>query len=103
MLVIYDWRGVMHKEFVPEGQIVNCEFYREAMDQNLKRLWCVRLDKALSGNWFLLHNNAPSHKSSSSFSQRKASLFFTTPLVTRFSTYGLLSTPYHCRHSDYDE
>jgi hypothetical protein len=45
MLVIYDWQGVMHKEFVPEGQIVNCEFYK-AMDRNLKRLWRVRPVKA---------------------------------------------------------
>ena len=103
MLVIYDWQGVMHKEFVPEGQIVNCEFYREAMDRNLKRLRRVRPDKAQSGNWFLLHNNAPSHKSSRSFSHRKALLFFTIPLLARFSTCGLLSTPYYCGHPEYDE
>jgi len=103
MLLIYDWQGVMHKEFVPEGHIVNCEFYREAIDRNLKRLWRVRPDKALSGNWFLLHNNAPSHKSSSSFLQRKALLFLTIPLLARFSTYGLFSTPYHCGHPEYDK
>jgi hypothetical protein len=103
MLVISDWQGVMHKEFEPEGQIVNCEFYREVMDQNLKRLWRVRLDKAQSGKWFSLHNNAPSHKSSNSFSQRKALLFFTIPLLARVSTHGLLSTPYHCGHPEYDD
>ena len=101
--MIYDQQGVMHKEFVPEGQIVNCEFYREAMDRNLKRLWRVRPDKAQSCNWFLLHNNAPSHKPSSSFLQRIALLFFIILLLAKFSTYGLLSTPYHCRHPEYDK
>jgi transposase len=43
------------------GHTVNSEFYRKMVDQLLKRLWLVRLDKAQSGNWFLLHNNAPSH------------------------------------------
>jgi hypothetical protein len=81
MLVIFGWQGVMHKEFVPEGRIVNCEFYREVMDRNMRRLWRVRPDKAQSGNWFLLHNNVPSHKSSSSFSQKKSITILYHPLT----------------------
>jgi hypothetical protein len=103
MLAIFDWQEVIHKEFEPKGQTVNCEFYREVMDRNLKRLWHVRPDKAQSGNWFLPHNNVPSHKSSNSFSQRKALLFFTIPLLARVSTHTLLSNPYHCGHPEYDE
>jgi hypothetical protein len=61
LVIFFITQGVMHKEFVPEGQNLNFEFYREVMVWLLKRLWCVKLDKAQSGNWFLLHNNAPSH------------------------------------------
>jgi hypothetical protein len=32
MLVIFDWQGVTHKEFAPEGWIVNSEFYKEMMN-----------------------------------------------------------------------
>jgi hypothetical protein len=58
-----------------------------------KRHCCVRLDLAQSGNWFLMHNNAPSQiaTSSNSFSQRKALLFFNTPLLTIFGTCRLHS------------
>ena len=61
LVVFFDWQGVVHKEFVPEGQAVNSEFYRGVMDWLLKRLQCIRLDKAQSGNWFLPYNIAPCH------------------------------------------
>jgi Transposase. len=32
LVVFFDWQGVVHKEFVPEGQAVNSEFYRGVMD-----------------------------------------------------------------------
>lgn len=64
MLIFFNWQGVMYKEFVPEGQTLNSEFYREVMVRLLKRLWCVRLDKAELFNWFLLYSNAPSHNTS---------------------------------------
>jgi hypothetical protein len=42
------------------------------------------------------NHQAVSHK-------RKALLFFTIPLLARFSIYGLLSTPYHSGHPEYDK
>jgi hypothetical protein len=29
LLIFFDWQGVVHKEFVPEGQPANSEFYTE--------------------------------------------------------------------------
>jgi hypothetical protein len=40
---------------------LNYEFYREAMDRLLKRLRRARPNKAESGNWFFLHDDALFH------------------------------------------
>jgi len=34
----FDTEGVIHREFVPEGQKVNSEFYVGVLDQLLKRI-----------------------------------------------------------------
>jgi hypothetical protein len=74
----------MHKEFVPEGQTVNSEFYREVMDRLLKRLQRVRPDKAESGTWLLLHDNVPSHNAT---------------IVNQFLAKKSLSVLYYPLHS----
>jgi hypothetical protein len=43
LVIFFNWQGVMHKEFVLDGQTVNFEFYREGMDQLMQRLRCVTL------------------------------------------------------------
>jgi len=57
----FDAEGVIHREFVPEGQKVNAEFYVDVLDRLLKRIRQVRMAKLQSSEWFLLHDNAPSH------------------------------------------
>ena len=56
-----DYRGVVHHEFLPEGQNVNKEYYlgvmrrlREAIRQKRPDLWA-------NNSWILHHDNAPSH------------------------------------------
>jgi len=61
LVIFFGWQGAVHKEFVPEGQTVNFEFYKEVMDRLLKRLQRAGPDKVQSGRWFLKHNNPPSH------------------------------------------
>ena len=56
LVIFFNWQGVVHKEFVQEGQTVNSEFYREGMDGLLKRLRYNRPGKVLWGNWFMLHD-----------------------------------------------
>ena len=57
----FDAEGVIHREFVPEGQKVNAEFYVGVLDRLLKRIRQVRTAQFQSNEWFLLHDNAPSH------------------------------------------
>ena len=59
--VFMDYSGVVHHEFLPEGQTVNKEYYlsvmrslREAIRQKRPNLWANNL-------WILHHDNAPLH------------------------------------------
>ena len=61
LIVFLDAEGVIHREFVPEGQKVNAEFYVGVLDRPLKRIRQVRMAKFQSNEWFLLHDNAPSY------------------------------------------
>jgi len=61
LIVFFGAEGVIHREFVPEGQKVNAEFYMGVLDQLLKRIRQVRTTKFQSSEWFLLHDNTPSH------------------------------------------
>ena len=62
LIVFFDIRGIVHHEFVHEGQTVNAEFYcnvlrrlREDIRRKRPELWCA-------GNWLLHDDNAPSHR-----------------------------------------
>ena len=57
---IYD-AGAIHREFVPEGQKVNAEFYVGVLDQLLERIRRVRMAKFQSSEWLLFLDNAPYH------------------------------------------
>lgn len=61
LMIFFIWQGVVHKELVLKRRTVNSEFYRQVRDRLLKRFWHIRLDTAQFGNWFLQHDNAPSH------------------------------------------
>jgi transposase len=63
LVVFFDWKGVIHNEFVPRGQTVNKEFYvavlkclREAIRWKRPQLWTNQ-------SWVLHHENAPAHSS----------------------------------------
>ena len=61
LIVFFYAEGVIHREFVREGQKVNAEFYVGVLDRLLKRIRRVRTAKFQSSEWLLLHDNAPSH------------------------------------------
>jgi hypothetical protein len=60
-IVFFDAQGVIHREFVPEGQTVNGQFYLVVMERLLKRILRVRPEFHISKEWFLLHDNALAH------------------------------------------
>ena len=60
LVIFFDWQGVIHKEFVPEGDTINAVYYKGVMERLLNRIWRVRPGMCESGDWFLLHDNASS-------------------------------------------
>ena len=63
LIFFYDSKGIVHKEFVPTGQTVNAIFYLGVMKHLLVRIRRIRPEYREGGSWRLLHNNAPSHRS----------------------------------------
>jgi len=61
----FNSQGVVHKEFVPEGRIVNAELYKGVMDRLLKHIQRVHPAVFCSRDFFLLHDNVPAHKAAS--------------------------------------
>jgi len=61
LVIFFDWQGIIHKEFVPEGETISAAYYKGVMEQLLNRIRRVRAGMCESGDWFLLHDNAPSH------------------------------------------
>ena len=60
LVIFFDWQGVIHNEFVSEGEIINAVYYKGVMERLLNRIRRVRLGMCESGDWFLLHDNSPS-------------------------------------------
>ena len=61
LVIFFDWQGVIHKEFVPEGETINAVYYKGVMERLLNRIRRVRQGVCESGDWLLLYDNAPSH------------------------------------------
>ena len=59
IIVFFDSRGIVHKEFVPPGMTVNQAFYRDLMERLRKRVQRLRSD--IADDWVLHHDNAPAH------------------------------------------
>ena len=59
MLICFsDSQGVVHKEFVSQGQTVNQQYYRAVLERLRKRLHHVRPETA---DTWMLHHSAPCH------------------------------------------
>ena len=57
----FDIRGVVHREFVPQGQTVNAEFYCTVLKRLKEDIRRKRPELWRDGNWVLHHDNAPAH------------------------------------------
>ena len=58
-ICFFDSQGIVHKEFVLEGQTVNQIYYREILERLRKKV--VRVRPSIANNWTLHHDNAPCH------------------------------------------
>ena len=59
LICFFDSQGIVHTEFVPQGQTVNQFYYREILERPRKRVVCLR--PSIANNWMLHHDNAPCH------------------------------------------
>jgi hypothetical protein len=52
LIILFDFQGVLHKEFVPEGKTVDAQFYKGVMNRLLKRIQLVRPAAFCSRDFF---------------------------------------------------
>lgn len=61
VIVFFDSKGLIHHEFVPQGQTVNAKFYLEVMKRLVHRIRRIHPEYQDPGIWCLSHDNAPGH------------------------------------------
>ena len=96
LIIFFDSQGVLHKEFVSQGKIVNTDVYKRVMDRLLKRIQRVRPAAFCSRDFFFLHDNAPVHKAASAcqyLTPQKMLQPFINPVISRFISARLFSFP----------
>ena len=59
----FDWKGVVHYEFVPRGETVNKEFYLNVLKRLREAVRSKRPEAWTNNTWMLHHDNAPAHAS----------------------------------------
>ncbi|XP_043260410.1 uncharacterized protein LOC122401986 [Colletes gigas] len=59
LTVFFDYRGVVHLEFLPDGQTVNKEYYLSVMRRLRENIRWKRPDLWKNNSWILHHDNAP--------------------------------------------
>lgn len=62
LIIFFDIRGIVHREFLPEGQTVNKEFYCNILRRLRENVRRKRADLWRAGNWLLHDDNAPCHR-----------------------------------------
>jgi transposase len=62
LVILYDIMGIIHHKVVPEGQSVTGSFYLSVLEGLWKRIRCVWREYLAPGSSFLLHDNAPVHR-----------------------------------------
>ena len=62
LITFFDQKGMVHYEFVPEGEIVNQHFYQQVLICLHNRVQCSWQELWSDKSWLLHHDNAPIHK-----------------------------------------
>jgi len=60
-VVFFDWKGIVHYEFLPRGQMVNKQFYQEVLARLREAVRRKRPELWENQTWMLYHDNAPVH------------------------------------------
>jgi len=59
LICFFDYQGIVHTQFMPQGETVNQFYYREILGRLRKRV--VRVRPSIAKNWMLHHDNVPCH------------------------------------------
>jgi len=59
LLAFFDSEGIVHHDYVPDGQTINKEFYVEVLRRLRESDRRKRPEKWRDGDWILHHDNAP--------------------------------------------
>jgi len=60
LICFFDSQGIVHAEFMPQGQTVNQFYYHEILERLRKR--GLRVRPSIANNWMLHHDNTSCHK-----------------------------------------
>ena len=61
LIVFYNNKGIIHKEFVPVRQTIYASFYQAVLNRLLQWIPRVRSEFHRTGKWILLIDNATAH------------------------------------------
>jgi hypothetical protein len=61
LIVIFGIRGIVHIDWVPEGQTINQLYYKEVLTILHEGVRRKRPEMWKKGSWILHHDNAPAH------------------------------------------
>ena len=68
MLIAFsDVRGIVHKEFLPQGQTINQHIYKDILRRLMRSVCEKRQELWDEKSWVLYHDNAPSHNALSTW------------------------------------
>ena len=62
LITFFDQKGMVYREFVPEGETVNQHFYQQVLIRLHNRVRCSRQELWSDKSWLLHHDNTPAHK-----------------------------------------
>ena len=61
LITFFDVRGIVHSEFLPQGQMINQQVYKEILQLLLCSVPEKRRELWQDKSWLLHHNNAPAY------------------------------------------
>jgi len=62
-IIIFDCEGIVHYEFIPGDKTANKDVYIYIFRRFMDAFRRKRPEKCRTNGWFLLHDNAPAHRS----------------------------------------
>lgn len=63
LTVFFDFNGIVHHEFLPQGETINKEYYLQVQRRLREAVRRKRPDLWQNNSWLLHHDNAPAHTS----------------------------------------